>query len=731
MSESTTSTANPANAASAVGSSIMAELMSTATMANDSTLYRLELDEASPRAEQPAKILLPLKPHQKAALAKALQMERTGTVVYQPPRGTDDDPDPLFYNGTENRDAPYIYKTNVGILGDVPSYGKTLTALGIIAQNLDTANGGIHADTTSVVSRLAREHGGYMRTIMDRPSDDANISRRIHSTLIVVPHGPVFCQWKKAIETQTTLRVLVLENITQIRAKTHTPAKILPAALRVPPPYPPGFSNQYPGGMEAYRAAQAAYKTACDTYSRNVYAAFAPMVATFESYDAVLIKNTTFKSFQDEYLSVSERTDYDRPHPFYGWDRIILDEAHDILGTLPFIRFGFAWLISATFTSLPRHVSGARGQRGFGTGVQGIVSHSNLYNSLVKSTQAFAEASFRLPPLTERTILCELERQLAAVHDFLSPHILERVNAGDVTGAIQALGGKADTEDNLVALVTRDLERELHNRQLHREYVLTLDLEPDVRNVRIASVDGEIRRLTDRLTALRERLTQLNEKECSICGDTFVNPVFLKCTHIHCADCLVRWLNSPAGRARGTKGCPTCREPIQLNQLVAITAAGPPNGAGPSTAAVATATTAAPASEPDRPQSKLETLLRILRANPEGRFLVFSRVEMWPIQNGLTQAGITCAELKGTTSQMMVKLDAFKNNTLRVILLNTRYAGSGIDITCATDVVLYHTMGTDAVQAIGRANRVGRTTSLRVHRLVYPHENEAPAVAPA
>jgi len=59
---------------------------------------------------------------------------------------------------------------------------------------------------------------------------------------------------------------------------------------------------------------------------------------------------------------------------------------------------------------------------------------------------------------------------------------------------------------------------------------------------------------------------------------------------------------------------------------------------------------------------------------------------------------------------------------MRVILLNTRFAGSGIEITCATDVILVHSMGDDSTQAVGRANRVGRTTPLHVHKLLYPHE---------
>jgi SNF2 family DNA or RNA helicase len=71
---------------------------------------------------------------------------------------------------------------------------------------------------------------------------------------------------------------------------------------------------------------------------------------------------------------------------------------------------------------------------------------------------------------------------------------------------------------------------------------------------------------------------------------------------------------------------------------------------------------------------------------------------------------------------MMHTLDNFKSGALKVILLHTYHAGSGIDISCATDVCLLHALGMERIQAIGRAQRVGRTTPLTVHQLLYPAE---------
>ena len=78
--------------------------------------------------------------------------------------------------------------------------------------------------------------------------------------------------------------------------------------------------------------------------------------------------------------------------------------------------------------------------------------------------------------------------------------------------------------------------------------------------------------------------------------------------------------------------------------------------------------------------------------------------------------------LKGNTSQMVNILNKFKNGDINVILLNTQYAGSGIDINFATDVIIFHSMGLDKQQAVGRAQRVGRTEQLYIHNLCYEHE---------
>ena len=80
-----------------------------------------------------------LKPHQLTALYKAIDMENNGIINYK--ISNIHKYNSLIYmlygkyfNSTNNNNIISI-STNVGILGDMVGYGKTLTALALIANN--------------------------------------------------------------------------------------------------------------------------------------------------------------------------------------------------------------------------------------------------------------------------------------------------------------------------------------------------------------------------------------------------------------------------------------------------------------------------------------------------------------------------------------------------------------------------------------------------------------------
>ena len=82
--------------------------------------YHDLLDQKSPIIEQNEKIKLQLKKHQLAGLYKACKMEQD---------------DKIYHIDELNDNSYYEIKTNIGIIGEKVGYGKTITALGIIAHS--------------------------------------------------------------------------------------------------------------------------------------------------------------------------------------------------------------------------------------------------------------------------------------------------------------------------------------------------------------------------------------------------------------------------------------------------------------------------------------------------------------------------------------------------------------------------------------------------------------------
>ena len=84
----------------------------------------------------------------------------------------------------------------------------------------------------------------------------------------------------------------------------------------------------------------------------------------------------------------------------------------------------------------------------------------------------------------------------------------------------------------------------------------------------------------------------------------------------------------------------------------------------------------------------------------------------------LDKENIVCKEIKGRSESREKLIKEFKSGKTRVIFLNSRNNGAGINLQECTDIILYHQMeNSTTTQILGRANRIGRTDELNVHHL--------------
>ena len=591
-------------------------------------IYHPELTANDPMASQPPAIKIPMKPHQLAGLAKAIAMERTGHL-----RFTD-----------------VKIGSNLGILGDIVGYGKTLTALGIIAA---TPTKDIAINTT----KTSTAYTNHAHATIERECTP-DVSQTIPSTLIVVPKGPVYIQWRDALKSHTNLNHLDLDGSITISRRL---------------PRPDSTINEIKAAMSAYQV--------------------------------VLVKDTMVKKMLDHFTA--DDSPYTRDtNPFLHWDRIMVDESHNIIWNIPNMSFKFMWLISSTYYCMYcRRVNSSS----LGWHVR-CVNEELQEGLVIRGEKGFVMSSFSVPPAVEHWYNCKLPHNITHIMTFLTKKVQDLINAADYRGAIEEMGGNIETETDIAKVLTQDVERDMANKEKEIQLVNALDIPEANRTERLKSLTTALERLKERHGGIMERVTQLSAKSCPICYEVYKDPIMMECTHVFCGACIMDWLKTSKQSI-----CPQCRSSVSSSSMVAIvgeqsTKVG--SGAGASTSTVM------------EPEAKEDTLLRLIKLKPNGKFLVFSchDASFWMLQKMLDEHNISFTEMKGTTATMMHNLERFKAGQTKVILLNAHFAGSGIDISCATDVVIFHSMGASKIQSVGRAQRVGRTSTLTIHNLCYPHE---------
>ena len=412
----------------------------------------------------------------------------------------------------------------------------------------------------------------------------------------------------------------------------------------------------------------------------------------------MLIKNTTLITLIDYYRGVDPESE------IYGFSRIMIDEAHTIIIKIPDLSYKFMWLITSSYKDLFFYNYSKTIYSGFLQTIQHNIER--LHYILIKGDSDFVRNSFNIPPPIENYYVCKINNALTAIQPFLTASVQDRINVNDIAGAIKELGGSTETETDLVSLVINDIEKDISNTNKEISFVELLELEADAKENRLKILRNDLHRYTSRKQSIEEKLNEVNSTMCSICYDTLKNPIYLNCSHIFCGQCIFTWIQSNIKTRNLQVHCPECRTTIDSTKIVAIVKEK---------------------IETNTPMiilSKEDQLIDIIKKKLNGRFLIFSRMDttFGKLSRILTTNNISHSELKGSTSHMMNILDSFVNLKTKVILLNTYYAGCGIDISTATDVIIYHSMSVEKIQAVGRAQRVGRTDTLTIHNLCYPHE---------
>lgn len=623
-----------------------------------------QMTENSPQAAQPASIKTALRPHQLSLLAAAKGLEAKASIRHV------------------DLQTPQLL-TRYGVLADRVGSGKSLVALSLVREppvehaQFTLKEGGSarilglkHMPAVQEFRAEWADLSGAALTKLLLPTNSAKFHTR--AALFIVPHN-VIQQWESYINEQTMLKACIIK-----RTKDCDPERA-------------GF---YGGVFTA---------------------------------DLVLVSCTMLRKFVAAICSGG------MPFSYIVWSRLFVDEADTLAFTLrPHeVAARFMWFITGSWlnmlfpTGLYVHTiqglpSNIRKLIGDG-GIAGVGSRLNVVawsladtrdgqfaTLILRNSELWIDTSLQRPAIVHDTVMCKAPANLGVLRDFISPAAMEALHAGDTEGALAALGLKAASKETLAERVTESLRGDLV--QAEKILAFKRDIEYSTAAAKVAAIEkaeAKVARLRTQLVTLETRLASLSQELCPICYDTPRTTTLTPCCRqAFCLSCLCECIT-------GKPACPMCRAGIQsVKQLLVVGDADPNQedekevGGG-------------------LPAKGAALLQLIANSTTDQRFLVFSAHEasFKGLREVLAARDIRCEMLQGSAARVERLRAQFRDGSIRVLCMNARHVGAGINLEAATHVVLYHRMNMELErQVIGRAVRFERTTELRVVHLTHEEE---------
>ena len=514
-----------------------------------------------------------------------------------------------------------------------------------------------------------------------------------------------------------------------------------------------------------------------NTFFKNPEKTFGELINNLqkihENIDYKKIKNTSNVKKCEENVMI---TSYDQDSPSkrgYIFQRVIIDEADSIhIPAFPNIYSKYTWFVTSSINNLlyphkksiwcnenNKYMSLSQGIKGTGFIKEKILkavdyssggnyyggnNSSRIFKTIVRNHLKFIKESIYIPKPIIKYHKCFTPPELLAVTNAIDKEALKALNAGDVKKAMSIMGCESGTEDDILKNVNKKLYSELElaketlkdKENSHNEYIIHMEQikefvnsakdyhndkefladileQKNYMSKKISSVKASIKNWTDKISCIEakikgieERVKGTKDKDCPICAQKVKSPALTPCCkQVFCVSCLQASMNY-------SKECPMCRQPINITKLNLIVSDKINTDEND---------TVLP--------TKLETILKLLNDNSDYRVMIFSEFTtsdlFVKLKDKLDEGNIKYATPSGSSARISNIIKKFKDKEYRVLLLNATCFGAGLNLQFTDEVYILHRMSIDLEnQVVGRAQRMGRTNSLKIHYLCY--ENEFP-----
>ena len=408
------------------------------------------------------------------------------------------------------------------------------------------------------------------------------------------------------------------------------------------------------------------------------------------------------------------------------FNRVIIDE----VDTLKLSRSShsfcglFTWLVSSSIGNIlfpVRNANSVNGFSGFSTLVspyyrlvKEIVTMPHVKELFLKNKNEYVQSCINLPPINYINVKCQSIKLLRGITDDKSmTDVINMLHADDYDGISAHFNCEIKTPLEAMKAVESHLGEQISNKQKELTYVSSITYPTQkAKDESVNKVQRDLTSLNSRCDAITSNIKALgDDSQCGICFDSIKKPLLMPCCgNMFCTECIFECIRT------GLKKCPYCNAFIQTNKMTIMTGSSSSSSSKSSEIAIRS-----------KWQECLYQFNSILKKNPNAKIIVFSEYEgsFTPVATELNKNKIAFETMKttSTTKQIGDMLERLSNGTTKILMLSSRAFGSGLNIPQATHVLIYHKMPNNmAMQCIGRAQRVGRTSPLTVIQLLTEEE---------
>lgn len=448
------------------------------------------------------------------------------------------------------------------------------------------------------------------------------------------------------------------------------------------------------------------------------------VVDKIKDIDILIVTSTFFNKFAD----IAKRENI-------RFQRIFFDEADTLsINNCSHLDANFTWFVTASYGNIlypkgfakqerhmNRYIWCAEGLRhsGFIKNVfidtHYTIPRSILKTLIIKNSEAYVQRSIDLPSLNTCIVKCKTPNSINVLNGLVDKNIINCLNGGDVQRALQYISPHQKmTEENIISVIIDKYQKNLNNIDVRISMIDQLHFDdPNEKTRELQSLTTKKTEITTNIQLIKERIQ--NNNMCYICYDDHDNKTIVKCCqNSFCFKCISMWLSQKAL-------CPLCKAHLTTNELF-----------------VSSSENAALDMEEQfsyhivgnikgfsSSYTKVKNLENLLRSKQDFKMLIFSGYDssftsVTPI---LDELGILYDYLKGNGGHINNVIDNYKNGDTNILLVNTRYYGSGFNMENTTDIVMFHKFDSEIEkQVVGRAQRFGRKDSLNVWYLMYENE---------